>query len=162
MTTDITFRSDMAVTVTRVEGDDLDVARAAWVSTKGERAEDEADARRAAGLINMLMRDRHGSPFEQVGLQFLVSAPIFVWREHMRHRIASYNEMSGRYTQLQPVFYVPAAERPVIQRGKPGAYTFVPGTDQQHAAVDRALRAAAAQAYDDYERMLTEGISTLR
>ena len=155
----MTFRSDMSVTLTRTEGEDLDVARAAWVSTKGQRAEDEADPQRAAGLINMLMRDRHGSPFEQVGLQFLVEAPIFVWREHMRHRIASYNEMSGRYTRLAPVFYVPAVDRPLIQQGKPGAYTFVPGDPDAIDMTGIALRQVAEHAYHAYETLLRGGVA---
>ncbi len=112
-------------------GTDLDIARAAWVSTKGERAEDEADPEKVAGLINYLMRDRHGSPFEQASMKFLVKAPLFVWREHHRHRVASYNEESGRYKQLAPEFYIPARGRNLTQVGKPGAYDFVPGTDEQ-------------------------------
>lgn len=157
--TDHKFRSYMSVQTTRVEGEDLDIARAAWVSTKGERAEDEADPERAAGLINMLMRDRHGSPFEQVGLQWLVSAPIFVWREHMRHRIASYNEMSGRYTQLKPVFYVPAPDRPLVQEGKPGAYTFVAGNQKQVDSTQAGLKAMYSASYLTYERMLQDGVA---
>ncbi|WP_204268146.1 FAD-dependent thymidylate synthase, partial [Escherichia coli] len=66
---------------------------------------------RDRGLINYLMRDRHGSPFEHNSMTFYVQAPIFVFREFMRHRIASYNEESGRYRELRPVFYVPARER---------------------------------------------------
>lgn len=153
------FRSYMTVSTTRVEGEDLDVARAAWVSTKGQRAEDEANSDKAAGLINMLMRDRHGSPFEQVGMQWLVEAPIFVWREHMRHRIASYNEMSGRYTQLEPVFYVPGADRKLIQEGKPGAYTFVAGDSAQHHAVTNSLKSEAAACYRVYTRLMDEGVA---
>jgi thymidylate synthase (FAD) len=153
------FRSDMSVRVTRVEGEDLDIARAAWVSTKGERAEDETNTDRVTGLINMLMRDRHGSPFEQVGMQFLTSAPIFVWREHMRHRMASYNEMSGRYTRLEPVFYVPSAERPLVQHGKPGAYTFTSGSPDQYQHAARGMAAMNSAAYLTYERMLAEGVA---
>ena len=52
----------------------------------------DADPSRSTGLINYLMRDRHGSPFEHNSLTYFVSAPIFVFREFMRHRIASYNE----------------------------------------------------------------------
>ena len=71
------------------------------------------------------MRDRHGSPFEHTSFTFFVRAPIFMWREHMRHRVASYNEESGRYRELEPVFYVPGPERHLVQQGKPGAYEFV-------------------------------------
>jgi hypothetical protein len=50
----------------------------------------------------------------------------------MRHRIASYNEESGRYRQLEPVFYVPDRQRPVVQVGKTGAYEFLPGSAEQY------------------------------
>jgi thymidylate synthase (FAD) len=105
------------------------------------------------------MRDRHGSPFEHNSMTFYVQAPIFVFREFMRHRIASYNEESGRYRELRPVFYVPARERNLVQVGKPGAYEFLPGSDEQHALVDVAARDAAAFAYDAYQRMLEAGVA---
>ena len=88
------------------------------------------------------MRDRHGSPFEHTSFTFFVRAPIFMWREHMRHRIASYNEECGRYRELEPVFYVPGPERNLVQEGKPGAYDFVPGTPEQYALVDAEVRAS--------------------
>ena len=96
---EITFRSDVTVELVRASASDADVIFAARVSTAGEQSlEDvDADAERSAGLINYLMRDRHGSPFEHNSMTFFVQAPIFVWREHMRHRIATYNEESGRY-----------------------------------------------------------------
>ena len=95
------FFDKMFVQLIRVGGNDLEVARSAWVSTRGDKAKDH-DGAHVEGLINYLMRDRHGSPFEQCELQWLTKAPIFVWREHYRHRMASYNEQSGRYMQLEP------------------------------------------------------------
>jgi thymidylate synthase (FAD) len=114
------FTSDLKVEYIDHLGSDIGIAQAAWVSTMGERAE-EGDPKRVKGLINMLMRDRHGSPFEQGLMRFRVTAPIVVFREHHRHRIASYNEVSGRYVEMKPLFYVPPKNRPLIQVGKPGA-----------------------------------------
>ena len=97
------------------------------------------DPERSKGLINYLMRDRHGSPFEHNSMTFFISAPIFVFREFMRHRVGwSYNEESGRYRELQPVFYVPDDARKLVQEGSPGKYVFVEGT----AGAARARRAA--------------------
>ena len=143
---EITFRSDVTVELVRSSASDADVVFAARVSTSGEQSlEDiDADAERSTGLINYLMRDRHGSPFEHNSMTFFVRAPIFVWREHMRHRIASYNEESGRYRQLEPVFYVPDRQRPVIQVGKTGAYEFLPGTDEQYDLIDHDMREACS------------------
>ena len=77
----------------------------------------------------------------------------------MRHRIASYNEESGRYRELGPVFYVPAPERRLVQVGKPGAYDFVEGTQEQFDLVDAQTRAASIQAYEAYQRMLEAGVA---
>ncbi len=156
-----TFRSDVAVELVRASAQDADVLFAARVSTKGESSlEDvDGDASRSTGLINYLMRDRHGSPFEHNSMTFYVQAPIFVFREFMRHRIASYNEESGRYRELRPVFYVPGVERRLVQEGKPGAYTFVDGTPEQHELVDSETRAVCEHAYASYQKMLDAGIA---
>ena len=103
---EIIFRDDVTVELVKSSASDADVIWAARVSTAGETSLDELDkdAEKSAGLINYLARERHGSPFEHTSMTFFVSAPIFVFREFMRHRIASYNEESGRYRELRPVF----------------------------------------------------------
>jgi thymidylate synthase (FAD) len=158
---EITFRSDVTVELVKSSASDADVLFAARVSTKGEQSlEDvDGDTSRSAGLVNYLMRDRHGSPFEHTSFTFFVRAPIFMWREHMRHRVASYNEESGRYRELEPVFYVPGPERNLVQQGKPGAYEFVAGTPEQYAVVDAAVRASCTQAYAAYQEMLAAGVA---
>lgn len=158
----VTFRSDMTVQLVRGAANDSDVIWAARVSTAGEKSLEglHEDAARSEGLIRYLMRDRHGSPFEHNSMTFFVSAPIFVFREFMRHRIGwSYSEESGRYRELQPVFYTPAPERPLVQTGKPGHYTFVPGSAEQIDQVQQETRSAAIQSYAAYQRMLGGGIA---
>jgi thymidylate synthase (FAD) len=158
---EIRFRSDVTVELVRASASDADVIFAARVSTAGEQSlEDlDADPERSRGLVNYLMRERHGSPFEHNSMTFFVRAPIFVWREHMRHRIASYNEESGRYRQLEPVFYVPGRDRAVVQVGKTGAYEFLPGSDEQLDLIDTEMKAACAQSYAAYLRMLDAGVA---
>ena len=161
---DITFRSDVTVELVRHSASDADVIFAARVSTQGEQtlegAASGAEAtERDRGLINYLMRDRHGSPFEHNSLTFYVQAPIFVFREFMRHRIASYNEESGRYRELRPVFYVPGPERKLIQVGKPGAYDFVEGTKEQYELTVQEIKNTCTEAYASYQRMLDAGIA---
>lgn len=157
----IEFRSDVTVELVKSAAQDSDVIWAARVSTKGESSLDDVDSdpEKARGLINYLMRDRHGTPFEHTSLTYFVSAPIFVFREFMRHRIASYNEESGRYRELRPVFYVPAPERRLVQQGKPGAYEFVEGTQEQYDVVVESTRASCRQAYEAYQRMLAAGVA---
>jgi thymidylate synthase (FAD) len=161
---EIEFRSDVTVELVRSSASDSDVLFAARVSTQGEQtleaAQDGQEATsRDRGLINYLMRDRHGSPFEHNSMTFYVQAPIFVFREFMRHRMASYNEESGRYRELRPVFYVPSEERNLVQVGKPGAYDFLPGTAEQTALVRDETVRASTQAFEAYQRMLDAGVA---
>jgi thymidylate synthase (FAD) len=155
------FRSDMTVELVKHAAADSDVVWAARVSTVGEKslAAVGVDAAGSTGLIGYLMRDRHGSPFEHNSMTFHVQAPIFVFREFMRHRIASYNEESGRYRELRPVFYVPGPDRKLIQHGKPGSYDFADGTPDQHRCVAEATRRACAVGYGAYREMLTAGVA---
>ncbi len=158
------FRSDIVVELVRASAHDSDVLFAARVSTQGEKTLSDAASGveagdRDRGLINYLMRDRHGSPFEHNSMTFYVQAPIFVFREFMRHRIASYNEESGRYRELRPVFYVPAVDRRLVQVGKPGAYLFEPGSAAQHELVAAEARRTASEAHASYRRMLDAGIA---
>jgi thymidylate synthase (FAD) len=139
-------------------GSDIDIARAAWVSTKGERAQDEESSDRVEGLLSFLMREHHGTPFEHNSLTFLVRAPIFVWREHMRHRIGwSYNEESARYNVLAPKFYLAKESR--VRVGKPGRYHYERGSDTQDNAMDVATHIANRAAYQQYLVMLDAGIA---
>jgi len=158
---EIIFRSDMTVELVKASASDADVIWAARVSTAGEQSLDEIgeDPARSAGLINYLARERHGSPFEHTSMTFFVSAPIFVFREFMRHRIASYNEESGRYRELNPVFYVPDADRKLVQIGKAGAYTFVDGTKEQFDITQSAMKETYILAYQQYQVMLEAGVA---
>ncbi|MEU5742088.1 FAD-dependent thymidylate synthase [Streptomyces tendae] len=155
------FRSDVTVQLVKHSADDAHVLWSARVSTQGEQSLEQIDADpdRSKGLINYLMRDRHGSPFEATSMTFFVSAPIFVFREFMRHRTWSFNEESGRYRELAPVFYIPGPDRKLVQEGKPGRYRFVDGSAQQHYAVETAMQASYRQAYEEYQEMLAEGIA---
>lgn len=336
------FRDDVTVELIKHSASDSDVLWAARVSTAGEQSLEELtkDPERSKGLINFLMRDRHGSPFEHNSMTFFVNAPIFVFREFMRHRVGwclagdtmitlegeaghlrhvaiedlyrqwhhgmtdrrpadravaefreghpttrlsrpdpqvrcfdedtlraqrarivdvmesgvkslirittrggrslrcsvdhavltpdgwrkageltagdavlaapeqalarpggevavavpdpivgvgddgeamtydlsvagpwhnfladgivvhnSYNEESGRYRELQPVFYVPGAERKLVQRGRPGKYEFVAGTAEQRKEAVAAMEASYAQSYAAYQEMLAAGVA---
>lgn len=317
------FRGDMTVELVKHSAADSDVMWAARVSTAGEQSLEELtkDPARSRGLINYLMRDRHGSPFEHNSMTFFISAPLFVFREFHRHRVGwclagdmaitltddsgasrpvplrelyarweqrsgsapsdacdqvrcydeeslaagrtrivdvfasgikrllristraghvlrcsidhavltpdgwrkagelqpgdavmtapaepgavpgawpaavadavvsvgddgeemtydvsvegpwhnflangvvvhnSYNEESGRYRELQPVFYLPHEERSLVQRGRPGRYEFVAGSKEQQELVGRVMTSGYRQAYETYQEMLAAGIA---
>lgn len=159
----VEFKSDVDVELVDSMGSDRSIVFAARVSTSGEKLEaheTEGGSPRDAGLINFLMRDRHGTPFEHNSLTFRVRAPLFVFYEWHRHRAGwSYNEESGRYRQLDPVFYVPGVDRPLRQLGKPGQYRFEPGDYQQRVHTEGTHRRAAITAWGEYEYLLEQGVA---
>jgi thymidylate synthase (FAD) len=158
---EIIFRDDMSVELVKSSASDADVIWAARVSTAGDKSLEDvgADPAKSEGLINYLARERHGSPFEHTSMTFFISAPIFVFREFMRHRIASYNEESGRYRELKPVFYIPSKERKLVQIGKAGAYTFVDGTPEQFDITVAAIKETCNLAYANYQKVLDAGVA---
>lgn len=154
----VEFVSEQRVELIKHNASDLDVARAAWVSNYGKDAR-EKDGARVKGLINYLYRERHMSPFEHGSFTFFVDTTIFVAREFMRHRTGSYNETSGRYKELEPRFYIPSPERPLIQQGKIGQYYFVSGSEAQYSYVQTAIKQSCENSWGVYQNMLNAGIA---
>lgn len=136
--------------------DDLSVVNAARVSF-GTRKEtmDESDK----GLIGFLMRERHGTPFEHNSFRFHVKCPIFVAREWFRHRIGSFNEISGRYTELKNEGYVPTGDYCRAQVGKPGSYTFEPLDPKLGEEVTEVIDAQMKHAFGSYNYLLKRGVA---
>ncbi|MFT9332809.1 FAD-dependent thymidylate synthase [Acetobacter persici] len=132
-------------------GDDSAIVQAARVSYgRGTRKVSED-----AGLIRYLMRHRHSSPFEMCEMKFHVKLPIFVARQWIRHRMASVNEYSARYSILDSEFYIPApdhmaAQSAVNRQGRGD----VLATDDAAAVMD-ILRDDAIRTYRNYETMLS-------
>jgi thymidylate synthase (FAD) len=92
-------------------GSDEDVERAARVSYGfGTRKVSQT-----RGLLRYLRRHRHTTPSEMVELKFHCAMPMFVARQWIRHRTASVNEMSARYSLMPLLFYTPAREHFALQ-----------------------------------------------
>ncbi len=136
-------------------GSDLSVVNAARVSF-GKRKEvfDEADGK----LISYLAEHDHTSPFRHTALTFHVKAPIFVFRQWMKHRIASeFNEISGRYVEFpEDEFFVPETFRRQAKVNKQGSEGQVDGEagDQAHAIFLDSCRNAVAQ----YKKLIALGV----
>ncbi len=112
------------------------------------------------GLIGFLLKNRHGTPFEMAEFWFHVKAPIFVVREWHRHRIASYNEMSGRYTELRNEFYVPDGANVRTQVGKPGAYHYEELDDLSVKTLTQdTIKRNQQDAWSAYQLLLDNGIA---
>ena len=115
-------------------------------------------ARQDAGLIRYLMRHAHTTPFEMCEIKYHVKLPIFVARQWIRHRTASVNEYSARYSILDNEFYVPDPEHLAAQStsNRQGRGEVLSG-DEASRVFD-LLRTDAAQAYAHYQEMLNEDV----
>lgn len=140
-------------------GDDSAVVQAARVSYgRGTKA-----ALTDRGLIRYLMRHRHSTPFEMAEIKFHIKLPIFIARQWIRHRTASVNEYSARYSILDNEFYLPMPEYLARQsdnnrqgRGELLSY------DDASRVIDM-LKTDAERCYSNYEEMLDpEGIALSR
>ena len=110
---------------------------------------------RDQGLIRFLMRERHGTPFEHNSFRFHIKCADLRLPARAAPPDRSVQRVVGaRYSQLEPEFYVPAAEDVRTQVGKPGAYTFEQLDAEAAEERAQAQRAVYEQAYATYEGML--------
>jgi thymidylate synthase (FAD) len=94
----------ITATLLKHMGDDLDVVNAAKVSFAKESKEFDDNSVR---LIKYLAKHKHMSPFGHCFASFHVKAPIFVARQLVKHKFLRWNEVSRRYVDDEPEFYVP-------------------------------------------------------
>lgn len=135
-----------------VMGTDASIVQAARVSY-GAGTKSVSDDR---ALIRYLMRHKHTTPFEMVEFKFHIRAPIYVARQWLRHRTASVNEMSGRYSVIPDEYFIPDEMRKQSQtRGQGGEEPFGEGGDnlltKQKAACDFSFYV--------YEELIEKGAS---
>lgn len=137
--------------------DDLSVVNSARVSyNKYHQVMEDGDDK----LIGFLLKNRHGTPFEQNFFRFRVKAPIFVFREWHRHRIGiSINEWSARYSELKPEFYIPELENVRTQEGKPGHYVYAKSEVNAAGRFREQLDKSSKEQYMNYQQALDEGIA---
>lgn len=139
-------------------GNDSAIVQAARVSYgEGTKAVSEDKA-----LINYLVKHKHTSPLEMCEIKFHLKMPIFVARQWIRHRTASVNEYSARYSILSNQYYIPEMERMQMQstNNKQGSgETLSPEIAQK---VANLLNEDASKCYKDYEDMLSENINLAR
>lgn len=134
-------------------GDDSSVVQAARVSYgRGTRKVSEDSA-----LIRYLLRHRHTTPFEMAEIKLHVKLPIFVARQWIRHRTASVNEYSARYSILDKEFYVPAKEHLATQSISNRQGRGETLDDERAVEVMEILRNDAETVYRHYLYMLGEG-----
>lgn len=136
-------------------GGDLRVVNAAKVSFHKHSIE---MGEREEKLIKYLVKHRHGSVFEHTYFTFRVKAPLFVVREWQRHRIGSYNEMSGRYVEFEPEFYVPEQFRVPAENNKQGSVLYDEKTSW-HKIMRAHVEATYRIEYEAYKEMLDRNVA---
>jgi len=114
------------------------------------------------GLIRYLLRHEHTTPFEMVEFKFHVAMPIFVARQWIRHRTASVNEYSGRYSVMPDRFYRPDGVRLQSAANRQGGEEVLDPDHPDHAATARRFadyldRVQAL--YEEYEALVASGVS---
>ena len=111
------------------------------------------------GLVRYLRRHKHTSPFEFVEFHFHCSMPIFVARQWVRHRTASINEVSGRYSILPMLFHTPEAKHfaKQSQSNKQGRDT--EGGELLHKGAVALWNSSRAMVQESYEWLIAEDVA---
>lgn len=138
------------VACTGTLGDDMTIVQAARVSLLGESKGEAKDKK----LLKFLWDNHHTSPFEMVEMAFQVKAPIFVVRQWQRHRMAEYNEESGRYRELEEDFYVPDAIRIQDSKNKQSSVGKHESSDYLRVGIEEVSK----QMFKMYHAMLFAGV----
>lgn len=161
--TPVQFRSDVKAVLMDSMGGEGSIVRRARVSTEGEGSTKIPTAVLEGsdlGLLKWLYRNQHGTPFEGPEFEWYFEVPIFVSRQIVKHRLSSINEESGRYREMEGVFYVvPEEGRDVVQIGKTGNYEFTVGRPDQIAALRWVQKSQAESAWENYQKLIGVGIS---
>lgn len=146
-----------SVRLISVMGEDIDIVRAAKVCTCGDN-EFDGDP---TNLIRYLMRHGHTTPFEMAELKFYIKAPMDVWRQWVRHRTASINEVSTRYKEVgEDVYPVTTSlyrcQSDSVKQGSVGNIT--PGSEL-HNDLQKLEETAYFAATNAYEEMTWRGVA---
>ncbi len=135
-------------------GNDAAVVQAARVSYGQGTKKVNADK----GLINYLIAHRHTTPFEMCEIKFHIKLPIFIARQWIRHRTASVNEYSARYSIMEDEFYIPRAEHlsaqsKVNHQGRDESRVL---NAEESKRVLEILKKDSVNAYDHYLEMINQ------
>lgn len=138
-------------------GNDDSVVQAARVSYGAGTKKVNADK----ALINYLIAHRHTTPLEMCEIKFHIKLPIFVARQWIRHRTASINEYSARYSMMEDEFYIPKEEHLSTQsklnhQGRDETRNL---SSQEAKEVLRILTQDSARSYDNYLKMINSDAS---
>jgi thymidylate synthase (FAD) len=105
------------------------------------------------GLIRYLLRHWHTTPFEMVDFKFHIKMPIYIARQHLRHRTASVNELSARYSVVPKEYYEPDTYRGQSEVNHQGSE----GVVELKGDLDNKVSDHLSHSFDVYEALLENG-----
>lgn len=154
--TEVKYLDNGFVRLVNVSMDDQAVVDAARLSYAGTSYQDVS---RNQGLINYLIEHKHSSPFEMPHLTFHLKMPIFIMRQHVRHRVANLNEKSGRYSEFEKDYYLPDVSRfkKSHKTNKQGSGGQIPLEDAKKA--QSIMYQVAETEWQAYQDLLQLGVS---
>ncbi len=136
-------------------GDDSAIVQAARVSYgKGTKTVNQD-----AGLIKYLMRHKHTTPFEMCEIKLHIKLPIFVARQWLRHRTASVNEYSARYSILDSEFYIPEKDKIALQSSTNNQGRGDTMSEQEATEIIDSMTHDASHCYKTYEDFLAKDLT---
>jgi thymidylate synthase (FAD) len=135
-------------------GNDSSVVQAARVSYGSGTKKINADT----ALINYLIAHRHTTPLEMCEIKFHIKLPIFVARQWIRHRTASVNEYSARYSIMEDEFYIPkaqhlSAQSKINHQGRDETKIL---NEQEQKLVLDILKKDSTNSYQNYLKMINQ------
>lgn len=136
-------------------GNDQSIVDAARISY-GKGTTSKSDDK---GLINYLMRHDHTTPFEMCEIKLYIKCPIFVARQWMRHRTASINEYSARYSEVKDEMYIPNPYHVKGQHASNKQMSSDLSLNIVSTSFIRSLENGSESQYKDYTDALDNGVS---
>lgn len=156
--------ADIEVTHLDHCGSDLSVVNAARVSFDKMSSYEEGPAglswalsAKDAKLISYLARHQHTSPFNHCFSSFRVKAPVFVARQLVKHKFLPWNEVSRRYVDSEPEFFIPEVWRKRAENVKQGSSDEAV-TSTMTGPVDAVTEKATSAAWYTYQDLLSAGV----
>lgn len=133
-------------------GTDLTVVNSARVSY-GKESKEFRD--RDERLLKYLWENKHTSPFRHASVQFHIKAPLFVIRQWMKHQVGcAWNEISGRYVELDVEYYFPNNWREQHEQNKQGSM----GSIKDQLRADSIYRQGCVDSIANYYGLLASGV----
>lgn len=139
-------------------GNDKRIVDAARVSYQNGTTKVQDDR----NLIRYMLRNAHWTPFEKVVFEFHIKCPMFIGEQWLRHRMGSFNKISGRYSVMKDEFYEPNVLRKQSTTNNQGSSEFTLDETVEHGRLCsprpvEAIRGVHTFAYENYEALVEEG-----